>query len=333
MRNAGNRSGRMSKLASSMIAMAMSVNALGPVDAQVYPSHPIMLVVPVAAGGGVDTVARLVAERMNSVLGQHVVVENRPGASGTIATRQVARSAPDGYSLGIGITATLAIAPTAMANVGYDPRKDFSPVGLIAASPLILIVNPSLPAHSLQELIALAKKEAGKLTYASAGAGSPTHLSPALFASMTGIKINHIPYKGTGPAISDLLGGHVSMVFTSLPPAIGLIRAGRVRALAVTSAMRSRVFPNIPTIAESGLPGYEATQRYGIIAPAHTPRAIVDRLNQALRYALASEDVKGRLATEGTDTLESKPEDYAADIDREETKWSKIVRQEGIHLK
>jgi tripartite-type tricarboxylate transporter receptor subunit TctC len=324
----------MSKLMSSAItAMAISLKTLGPAEAQVYPSHPVTLVVPVAPGGGVDTVARLVAERMSKLLGQQVVVENRPGASGTIATRQVARSAPDGYTLGVGITATLAIAPTAMSNVGYDPRKDFSPVGLIAASPLVLIVRPSLPVNSLQELIALAKKEPGKLTYASAGAGSPTRLSPALFASMTGIKINHVPYKGTGPAISDLLGGHVSLVFTSLPPAIGLIQDGRVRALAVTSATRSRVFPNIPTMAESGLPDYESAQHYGIIAPAHTPRVIVDKLSVALREALASEDLTARLAAEGTETRASTPEEYAADIDREETKWSQIVRQEGINLR
>jgi tripartite-type tricarboxylate transporter receptor subunit TctC len=322
----------MSKLTSSvMTAMAISLNALGPADAQVYPSRPIMLVVPVAPGGGVDTVARVVAEKLSRLLSQQVVVENRPGASGTIATGQVARSAPDGYTLGVGITATLAIAPTTMSSVGYDPRKDFSPVGLIATSPLILIVHPSLPAQSLQELIAFAKKEPGKLTYASAGAGSPTHLSPALFASMTGIKINHVPYKGTGPAITDLLGGHVSMAFTSLPPAIGLVQDGRVRALAVTSATRSRVFPNIPTIAESGLPGYESGQRFGIIAPARTPRVIIDKLNMVLREALASEDVKARLAAEGAETLASTPVEYAADIDREETKWSKIARQAGIN--
>jgi tripartite-type tricarboxylate transporter receptor subunit TctC len=333
MDEADNRSRSMSKLTLPMVtAIAVGLHAFGSADAQVYPSRPITLVVPVAPGGGTDTVARVVAEKMSKLLGQPVVVENRPGGNGTIATRQVARSTPDGHTLGLGMSAALATAPTFMSNIGYDPRTDFSPVGLIAASPLIVSVHPPLPAQSLKELIALARKEPGRLNYASGGAGSPTHLAPELFASMTGIKINHIPYKGTGPAITDLLGGHVSMAFTSLPPAVGVIRDGRVRALAVTSTTRSRIFPNVPTIAESGLPGYEAAPRYGIIAPARTPRVIIDKLNMALREALASEEVKARLIVDGAEVLASTPEEYAADIDREETKWSKIVRQVGIKL-
>jgi tripartite-type tricarboxylate transporter receptor subunit TctC len=324
-------SAAMNKLALSiMTAIGVSLPVFGPAAAQVYPTRPITLVVPVAPGGGADTLARVIADRMSKVLGQPVIVENRPGGNATIATRQVAKSMPDGYYLGVGMSAALAAAPTSMSNIGYDPRTDFSPVGFIAMSPLVVLVHPSLPVQSLQELIALARKEPGKLAYASAGPGGPTHLGAVLLASMTGIKINHIPYKGTGPAITDLLGGHVSMAFTSLPPAVGLIRDGRVRALAVTSATRTAVFPDIPTIAESGLPGYELAPRYGIVAPARTPRAIVDKLNFALRDALASTEVRTRIAAEGAETLSMTPEEYAADIDREEAKWSKIVKQAGI---
>jgi len=300
--------------------------------AQAYPTRPITLVVPVAPGGGADAIARVVADRISKVLGQPVVVENRPGGNGTIATRQIARSAPDGHTLGIGMSATLSTAPTAMSNVGYDPRRDFSPVGLIAVSPLIVTLHPSLPAQSIQELIALAKRDPGRLNYASGGTGSPTHLAPELFASMTGIKIIHIPYKGTGPAITDLLGGHVSMAFTSLPPAVGVVRDGRLRAVAVTGARRSVIFPDLPTIAESGWPDYEAAPRYGIIAPAHTPRDIIRILSSALREALASEGVKARITSDGAEPLGSTPEEYADDIDREETKWSRIIKQVGIKL-
>jgi tripartite-type tricarboxylate transporter receptor subunit TctC len=277
-------------------------------------------------------VARVVADRMSRTLGQQVVVENLPGAGGAIATRQIARSEPDGYTLGLGNTATLAIAPTVLPNVGYDPRMDFAPVGLIATSSLILIVHPSVPVRSVQGLITLALSQPGKLNYASGGAGSPTHLAPELFASMAGIKINHVPYKGTAPAITDLLGGHVTMAFSSLPSAIGAVRDRKVRALAVTGAKSSTSFPNVPTIAESGLPGYEASQRYGIIAPARTPRVIIDKLNTVLREALASAEVNARIEAEGAVPLPGTPEDYAVDIDREEGKWSKVIKEAGIQL-
>jgi tripartite-type tricarboxylate transporter receptor subunit TctC len=299
--------------------------------AQDYPTRPVTLVVPYAAGGGNDLVARVVAERMSRALGQQIVIENRGGAGGSIATRQVARTAaPDGYTLLIGGTGTLAADPTLYANVGYDPRRDFAPVGLIATSPLVLVVHPSVPAASVQELIALAKKEPGRVNYASAGAGSGIHLAAELFAAMTGIKLTHIPYKGSAPALNDLIGGHVAMYFSSLPPAVALVRDGKVRALAVTGPTRSSVFPELPTVAEAGVSGYEAVLHYGIVAPAGTPRAIVERLNRELRLALASDDVRARLATAGAEPLASTPEEYAADIDREETKWSRIVKQAGV---
>ena len=297
--------------------------------AQDYPSRPITLIVPYAAGGGNDVMARTAAEKMSKTLGQQIVIENRGGAGGSIATRQIAKAEPDGYTLGLGGTGTLAINPTLYANVGYDPRKDFAPIGLIATSALVVCVNPSLPVRSIPDLIALAKREPGKLNYASAGTGSGIHLGTEYFAAMTGIKLTHIPYKGSSPALSDLVGGHVAIYFSSLPPAVGLVKDGKVRALAVTGAKRSAIFPELPTVAEAALPGYEAVLHYGIVAPAGTPRPIVDKLSVALRAAVMSDDLKSRLAQDGAEPLASTPEEYAADIDREETKWSAIVKTSG----
>jgi tripartite-type tricarboxylate transporter receptor subunit TctC len=309
--------------------VAFALAAALPAAAQDYPARPITLVVPYSAGGGNDAMARIVADHMSKTLRQQIVIENRGGAGGSIATRQVAKAAPDGYTLVIGGTGTLAVNPTLYANVGYDPRKDFAPIGLIATSALVVLVHPAVPARSIKELIGLAKREDGKLNYASAGTGSGIHLGAELFASMAEIKMTHIPYKGSGPALTDLLGGHVALYFSSLPPAIGLVRDGKVRALAVTGAERSKLFPELPTVAESGLPGYEAVLHYGIAAPAGTPRPIVDKLNAAMRAALASDDVRQRILADGAEPLPSTPEEYAADIDREETKWSAIVRRSG----
>ena len=298
-----------------------------------YPSRPITLIVPYAPGGGNDVLARGVAEPMGKTLGQPVVIENHGGAGGSIGTRQVAKSEPDGYTLGLGGTGTLAIDPTLYPNAGYDPRKDFAPVGLIATSPLIILVNPSLPAHNVKELIALAKAQPGKLNYASAGRGSGIHLGTVLFAETAGIELTHIPYKGSGPALTDLLGGHVAIYFSSLPPAIGLVKEGKLRALGVTSLKRSPIFPDVPTVAEQGLPGFEAVLHYGIVAPTGTPRPIIDKLNKALRAALNSPEVHKRIATEGAEPLPTTPEQYAADIDREETKWSALVKKSGAGAK
>jgi tripartite-type tricarboxylate transporter receptor subunit TctC len=297
--------------------------------AQDYPSRPITLIVPYSAGGGNDLMARTAAEKMSKALGQQIVIENRGGAGGSIATRQVAKADPDGYTLGLGGTGTLAIDPTLYPNVGYDPRKDFSAVGLIATSGLVICVHPSLPARSIPELIALAKQEPGKLNYASAGTGSGIHLGTEYFASMAGIKLTHIPYKGSAPALTDLVGGHVAIYFSSLPPAVALVKEGKVRALAVTGARRSPILPDVPTVAEAALPGYEAVLHYGIVAPAGTPRAIIEKLSTALRAAVMSDDLRSRLADDGAEPLPSSPEEYAADIDREETKWSAIVKTSG----
>jgi tripartite-type tricarboxylate transporter receptor subunit TctC len=313
-----------------IIALAGTLFGVHWTAAQPYPSRPITLIVPFTAGGGTDIIARIVAERMSRTLGQQIIIENRPGAAGTIAMRQVARSAPDGYTLGQGNPSTLAVAPSMYPNLGYDPRKDFAPVGLIGTTPLILVVHPSVPAQSVQELIALAKQQPGRLTFGSGGTGGITHLAGELFASMAAVSIRHVPYKGVAPATNDLLGGHLTMVFGGLPPSISHVNEGKLRALAVTGATRSKIFPAVPTVAEAALPGYEAAQRWGIVSPHGTPRAIVERLNAATREALASEEVQKRMAVDGTEPLPGRPEDYAADIDREESKWSQIIRQGGL---
>jgi tripartite-type tricarboxylate transporter receptor subunit TctC len=310
-------------------ALAAALAGTHPAAAQDFPTRPITLIVPYTPGGGNDAMARVVADKMSVALRQQIVIENRGGAGGSIATRQVARATPDGYTLGLGGTGTLAIDPTLYPNVGYDPRKDFAPVGLIATSALIVLVNPSVPAKTLEEFIALAKAQPGKINFASAGSGSGIHLGTELLAYMAGIKMTHIPYKGSAPALTDLIGGHVALYFSSLPPAVGLVREGKMRALAVTGPTRAKVFPDIPTVAQAGLPGFEAVLHYGIVAPAGTPRPVIDKLNAAMRTALASPDVQARIDTDGAEVFASTPEQYAADIDREETKWSDIVRRSG----
>jgi tripartite-type tricarboxylate transporter receptor subunit TctC len=300
--------------------------------AQTYPTRPVTLVVPFPAGGGNDTMARLVAEKLSKALGQQVVVDNRGGGGGTIASRAVAKAAPDGYTLLLGFTGTLAINPSLYPNPGYDPRTDFAPIGLIATGPSVLIAHPSFPAQSVGELIAYAKANPGKINYASASIGTVAHMSAELFAHMAEIKIVHVPYRGTGPAMTDLLGGHVGIMFASIPTAIGHVRSGSLRALAVTTATRSGFLPEVPTIAESGLPGYAAAGRYGLLAPAGTPRPIIERLNAELNTALKAEDLRAKLATEGAEPLTSTPEEFAADIDREETKWSKVVKETGVKI-
>lgn len=322
---------RLPALALAAFGLAVAA-AAHPAAAQDYPERAITLIVPYAAGGGNDVMARIVAEKMSKALGQQIVIENRGGAGGSIATRMIAKAAPDGYTLGLGGTGTLAIGPTLYSNVGYDPRKDFAPIGLIATSALVVLVHPSVPARNLKELIALAKQQPGKMNFASAGVGSGMHLGTELFELLADVKLTHIPYKGTGPALTDLLGGHVSLYFSSLPPAIALVQEGKVRALAVTGPRRSPIFPDLPTVAESGLPGYEAVLHYGIVAPAGTPRPIIDKLNAALRQALAAPDVTARIAADGAEPLPSTPEQYAADIDREERKWAAIVKRSGAKV-
>ncbi len=313
---------------SVVVAGLALLNAL-PAAAQDYPNRPITLVVPFPPGGSTSIVARIISDKLSEALGQQIVVDNRGGAGGTIGTRAVARSTPDGYTILLGYTGTLAIGPTLYPSAGYDPRKDFAPIGLIGHAPNSLVVHPSFAVHSVKELVAYAKANPGKVNYGSAGVGTVSHVSGVYFASAAGVSVTHIPYKGTGPALADLIGGHIPMAFAPIPATHANIAEGKLRGLAVTSAKRSSLLPDVPTIAEAGVAGFEASLYYGLVAPAGTPRPIVDRLNKALRDALASDEVRKRLATDGAEPVPSTPEEYATHIDQDETKWSKVVRESG----
>jgi len=323
---------RTAILSTTLFAASTVVAALAsPTQAQPYPTRPITIVVPFAAGGGNDILARLLGQHMGRALGQQFVIENRGGAAGTIGARAIAKATPDGYTLMVGHSGLFAMAPGLYgSNAGYDPRKDFAPIGLIASYQQILVVHPSLPVRSIADLIALAKKEPGKITYATAGVGSGSHISTELLTSMAGIKLTHVPYRGSGAVQGDLVGGHVAMAIQTVPPVIAQIRSGQVRAIAVTGAARSPIFPDLPTVAESGVPGYEAVIHYGMVAPAGTPRPIVARLNAELRAALNTDDVRARIADEGGESLAGTPEQQAIDIDQEETKWGALVRKLGL---
>jgi tripartite-type tricarboxylate transporter receptor subunit TctC len=308
------------------------IGALDRARADDYPTRPITLIVPFPPGGSTTVMARNVADKLSVSLGQQIVVENRGGAGGTIGTRSVARATPDGYTILLSYTATMAIAPAMNANAGYDPRKDFVPIGMIGAAPSVLVVNPSMPVHSVAELIAFAKAAPAPLQYGSPGVGTVNHLAGEYLAAETGMKLQHVPYKGNGPALGDLLGGHILMMFVPIPVALGNIKAGTLRGLAIGSANRTNLLPDLPTLAESGVPGFEVGLRYGLVAPAGTPPAVVARLNKELNAALAMEDVKNRLATEGAESLPGTPEAYAADIDKEEKKWGGLVKKLGLKV-
>ena len=314
-----------------LTALIAAVSAgAAPAAAQTYPSRPITLVVPFPPGGSATIIARIIADKMSEGLGQQIIIDNRGGAGGSIAARQVAKSAPDGATLLLAFTGTLAVSPLIFANVGYDPRKDLAGIGLIGMAPSVLAVHPSVPARSVADLIGIAKAEPGKIQYGSPGIGTTNHLAGELLAAMTGIRITHIPYKGTGPAITDLLGGHIAMMFAPIPAAHGNVSAGALRALGVTSLKRSSLWPDIPTVAETGLPGFEVVQRSTLLAPAGTPRTIIERLNKELNAVLANDEVRRRLAVEGGEPVPGAPEEYAADIDREEMRWSKLVATIGL---
>ena len=315
---------------SLFIAIAALASAFTPAQAQNFPTHPITLIIPFAPGGSTTIVGRGVAEKMSELLGEKIIIDNRPGAGGTVGTRAVAKSEPDGYTLILGYTGTLAIGPSLYKNVGYDPRKDFAPIGMIGNAPNSLVVNPSFPAKTLAELIAYAKANPGKVNFGSAGAGTASHITGEYFARSAGITLVHIPYKGTGPALTDLLGGHIPMAFAPIPASHSNVAAGKLRALAVTSTTRSGLLPDVPTVAESGISGFDASLYYGLAAPTGTPRPIIDKLNKALRDALASDEVKRQLGNDGTDVTPGSPEDYAALIDKDEKKWAQLVKASGV---
>ena len=297
-----------------------------------YPTRPISLIVPFPPGGSTTVMARNVADKLSVSLGQQIVVENRGGAGGVIGTRSVARATPDGYTILLSYTATMAIAPAMNVNAGYDPLRDFVPIGMIGAAPSVLVVNPSLPVHTVAELIAYAKAAPVPLQYGSPGVGTVNHLAGEYLAAETGVKLQHVPYKGNGPALGDLLGGHIPMMFVPIPVALGNIKAGTLRGLAIGSANRSSLLPDLPTLAESGVPGFEVALRYGLVAPAGAPQAVIARLNKELNAALSTEEVKNRLATEGAESLPGTPEAYAADIAKEEKKWGGLVKKLGLKV-
>jgi tripartite-type tricarboxylate transporter receptor subunit TctC len=305
--------------------------ALGLAQADDYPTRPITLIVPFPPGGSTTVMARNVADKMSTALGQQIVVDNRGGAGGTLGTRFVAKAAPDGYTILLSYTATMAIAPAMNANAGYDPGKDFAPIGMIGFAPSVLVVHPSMPVHSIAELISQAKAAPSPLQYGSPGVGTVNHLAFEYLATEAGIKLLHVPYKGNGPAISDLLGGHIPMMFLPIPVALGNVKAGTLRALAITSAKRSALLPDVPTVAES-VPGFEVALRYGLAAPAGTPPAVIARLNKELNAALAAGDVKTRLTTEGAEALPGTPEIYAADIAAEEKKYGGLVKKLSLKV-
>jgi tripartite-type tricarboxylate transporter receptor subunit TctC len=297
-----------------------------------YPDRVVTLVVPYPPGGGVDAMARVVATKLSDAFQQQVIVDNKPGAGGTLGTRLVAHAAPDGYTLLLGHTGTMSIDPSLYVHAGYDSRKDFAAIGLVASMPVALLANPSFPAKSVAEFISLAKKEPGELNLGTAPIGTGGYMSAEHFKSVAGIDVAIIPYKGSAPVINDLLGGHVPVALSVLPPALGNIQAGKLRAIAVTSKKRFSLLPDVPTFDESGLPGFEAVLHYGLLAPAGTPKEIVDKLSAELRKLVDTDDVKKRIHFEGGDPLTSTPAEYAADIDKEETKWGGLVRKLGLKV-
>jgi tripartite-type tricarboxylate transporter receptor subunit TctC len=310
----------------------MTLSVSGAAFAQDYPNRPVTLVVPFPAGGGNDSLARHVAEKMSRTLGQQVVVENRAaGGGGTVATRAVAKATPDGYTILLTYTGTLAVNPTLYPNAGYDPRKDFAHIGLIGQQPSVLTLHSSLAAKSTAELVAYAKANPNKIN-AGFVPGTIGHMTTELFAKTANFEITRVPYKGNGTAIGDLIGGHITMMVLSIQTVIGNVQAGKLRALAVTTAQRSKLLPDVPTIAESAVPGFSAAIRYGLSAPAGTPRPIIARLNKELRAAVSSDDMRERLAREGAEPIASTPEEYAAEIDAEETKWSAIVKSLNLKI-
>lgn len=311
------------------VSLLTALASASDAGAQSYPDRPITLIIPFAPGGSTSIVGRAIADKMTDILGQKIVVDNRPGAGGTVGTKAVASAVPDGYTIGLGYTGTLAIGPTLYTKSGYDPRKDFAAIGMIGHAPNSIVVHPSFPAKTIGELVAYAKANPEKVSFGSAGGGSASHITGEYFAAIAGIKIVHIAYKGTGPAMADVLGGHIPMAIAPIPATHANASAGTLRALAVTSVRRTTRLPDVPTVAESGYPGFEASLTYGLIAPAATPRPIIDRLNQALRTALASDDVKRRLLQDGTEPTPGTPEQYTAFIDEDETRWSKVIKASG----
>ena len=326
------RQGLLRAMAALAAIAAIAIAGSSAAQTPAYPTKPIRLVVPFPPGGATDIIARAVAQKLGEAWGQSIVVDNRPGAGGNIGTELVAKAPPDGYTLEMGTVGTHAINASLYAKIPFDHVKDFAPIILVAGVPNVLEVTPSLPVNSVQELIAYAKANPGKLNFASSGNGTSIHLSGELFKVMTGVQMTHVPYKGSAPAIQDLLSGQVQLMFDNLPPSLPQIKAGRLHALAVTSATRAPALPDVPTVAESGLPGFEASSWFGLLAPAGTPPAIIAKINAEVATWLASPEGKEKLASIGANAAGGSPEDFARHIQAETAKWAKVVKESGAKV-
>jgi tripartite-type tricarboxylate transporter receptor subunit TctC len=312
----------------AVAAMTLSLSAA----AQTYPERPIRVIVGVPAGGTPDVMARAVTTGMSKILGQALVVDNRGGAGGLIGTEVAAKSVPDGYTLLVSSPGPLTIIPHLQTKIAYDPLKDFVPIGMIASNPFLLIAHPSVPARSLKELIALAKAQPGKLNYASAGNGAANHLAMELFKSMAGVNITHVPYKGAPQAVTDVLAGHMNMMFNSIPPVLAQIKAERLRALGVGSNKRSPQLPDVPTITEAGVPGYEAITWFGMLAPARTPKAILARISDAFTRVIETPALRAQLEAQGAEPGSGSGQKFAALIRREFERYATVVKTSGAKI-
>jgi tripartite-type tricarboxylate transporter receptor subunit TctC len=324
----GVRRNRMNRNA-VVTLLALAALSAQPVIAQSYPNRAIKLVVPSSPGGGTDIIGRILAQKLSEQLGQQVVVENRAGAGTIIGNEAVAKAAPDGYTLLMGLS-TLAINPSMYAKLPYDALHDFAPVSQAVTVPNILTLHPSVPARTVKEFLALAKAKPGSITFGSAGVGTSPHLSGELFKSLGKIDIVHVPFKGSGQSVISQLAGEIAANFPSVPTAIPYIKADRLRGLGVTTVKRTQALPDVPSIAEAGVPGYEATQWFGVLAPVGTPRPIIDRLSQEVTRALRAADVKERVTAEGMEIVASTPEEFASYIKSETDKWTKVIKAAGI---
>jgi tripartite-type tricarboxylate transporter receptor subunit TctC len=304
--------------------------AAAAVSAQDYPSKPIRFILPYPAGSSNDFGGRVVAQQLADNIGQAVVVDNRTGAGGTLGTETAAHAPPDGYTMVMGGTGTLALSPNLQKKLGYEPLRDFAPVTLLVNTPYVLVVNPSLQVNSVRDLIALAKAKPGEINYASGGNGSVPHLAGELFKSMAGVRMVHVPYKGSVPGINDVIAGQVPVIFTGIASVIAHIRSGRLRPLGVTGSKRSSALPDVPTVAESGVPGYEVGSWVGALVPVKTPAAVVTKLNSEIVKVLAMRNVRERLVAEGLEPLGGTPAQFAAHIKSESAKWGKVLREAGI---
>jgi len=310
--------------------LALCSSAL--VQAEAYPAKPIHLIVPFPPGGGNDTVARAIAQELGPDLGQPMVIDNRPGAGGSVGAELAAKAPPDGYTLFLAGVGSHAVNPNLHARLGYDPVKDFAPITLLASAPSVLVVNPAVPARTIAQFTAYARANPGKLNYASNGNGSAAQLAAAMYEYMAGVKMVHVPYKGIAPAMTDLMSGEVQLMFGTIVALVPHIQAGKLRPLAVTSRQRSALLPDVPTLAESGLPDYQAGSWYGIMAPAGTPPAVIERLHDAIVKALRQPAVAKRLAAEGAVVIGSTPEEFGTHIKAEVARVGNVVRAAGIHI-